>query len=1276
MLPVTALAANSVESGTCGNNLIWTIDSNETLIISGTGSMTDYDYYSKLPPWHDKDIACVIVEDGITHIGTYAFYGSNASKITLPTGVREIPEGAFYGNINLKHITIPDGVTKIDGRAFFYCSLESISLPKTLKSIANQAFYLTPLNDVYYAGTEEEWNNIFIGSQGGYNDSLTSATIHFNSSGPNDTIGSDDTDATSEHVYFLTGYDETSRELMFGSNNMLSPDTYIVTNNFDMSNIDQLLGKYVFVTAEQAEDNVLQYTVTDVQPVESAIGEVSATGEHSLTIDGTEHPVSENLIVGIWEGEEVLYHVYNGTIVGATLLEKKTGTLEAWDSTTGQVTIDGTVYPTNYLSDLAESIDQLIGKKVEFAVAATSSYNPVLKLSFCPGFYFSTNAVTSCVEAGTTFDLYVGYYCEDGSLDFRSKDFISVVSNENVIDATPDGWDDTYGQHYTITARKAGGATLTVTNPQNSDAASLDLYVIEKETGYSFDNVPKLMYEDGKTTNFYNYNGMVVDEFAYTPHKDENGAIDYYTVTMTVYNSLDLYGAVTAFDAEGNPQGFCIIDKKEALPSDFVNTVKELILETGDLFYLIGNSHYYSGESITKKTEISIEVPVGGYIEISNSIYSDIALCANVISLVIDGLSKAKDIVDDTADFDGLIAAKPAIISEIISEDYIGKKLTDVFKDAAINELKNVNWNYNNYGECLQAFLDRLSESGIDLMESISKKIVSVTGIASITESVVMKIVPTGNLINFLYDLMGIGDQVVAWVTFQKSADFSTGIYIYAPSVGNSYNSNGISIIPATAVESNVVIHSYLVVDPYEVIITNSTFPNEQTYLEHSYETYNITMYKDGQEVQPDSIVTVKIPLSGTFQSLDIAKIKVYRINDDSTVTDMSATVIDGYAVFTTDHFSYYAVVYEGEITPPISEIYTITFNANGGAVSVATMTTGTDGKLSSLPTPTRSGYTFNGWYTAASGGDKITTNTVFSADTTVYAQWTHTGSGSSNNGSSGNGNNSGSSSYTVSVPSTIGGQISVTPSNANKGTTVTFTATPDQGYGLSNLTVTDVNGNELALTDDGNGKYTFTMPGSAVTISAVFAPEQLSNPFTDIKERDWFYNEVLYAYAHGLMEGIGNNLFAPKAVTSRAQLVTVLYRLEGAPAVTNRDAFTDVADSAWYCDAVAWAAANGIVDGYGNGKFGPDDPITREQMAAILYRYAAYKGYDTAANVDLSSYTDAGEIASWAVASLSWANAAGLITGRSAAALAPTGTATRAEVAAILMRFCENVVI
>ena len=229
--------------------------------------------------------------------------------------------------------------------------------------------------------------------------------------------------------------------------------------------------------------------------------------------------------------------------------------------------------------------------------------------------------------------------------------------------------------------------------------------------------------------------------------------------------------------------------------------------------------------------------------------------------------------------------------------------------------------------------------------------------------------------------------------------------------------------------------------------------------------------------------------------------------------------------------------------------------------------------------------------------------------------------------------------------------------------------------------TVTDASGDKIAAARTAYNKLTAAqkelvsnyhkLTAAEAEYAALTAPVVL--PFTDVTGH-WALDSIRKVYDLGLMTGTKATQFSPDTTLSRAMLVTILYRLEGSPAVSSASVYTDVATGAWYTDAVAWAAQHGITVGYGNGRFGPKDDITREQMAAILYRYAQYKTYDTTASANLRSYTDAGDISAWALEALQWANGAGLISGRSSTLLAPAGSTTRAETAVILVRFLEQI--
>ena len=261
-----------------------------------------------------------------------------------------------------------------------------------------------------------------------------------------------------------------------------------------------------------------------------------------------------------------------------------------------------------------------------------------------------------------------------------------------------------------------------------------------------------------------------------------------------------------------------------------------------------------------------------------------------------------------------------------------------------------------------------------------------------------------------------------------------------------------------------------------------------------------------------------------------------------------------------------------------------------------------------------------------------------------------------------------GSTRYPITVPEEDHGTVSVSPSRASSGQTVTITVTPDEGYKVGSVTVKRPNGSTVPVTGQGNGKYTFTMPSGGVTVDVTFIPEDW--PFVDVTEDKWYYDAVAYVYQQGIMVGMSETTFEPNTTVNRAQVVQMLYNLEGQPQVSGDSGFSDIWDDQWYAKAVAWVSANDVVAGYEDGTFRPTRAVTREEFAQILYNYAKFKGYDLSASADLGKFPDAGQVSSWAETALGWANGNGLINGHDDGRLDPKGSTIRAQAASILMNF------
>ena len=342
---------------------------------------------------------------------------------------------------------------------------------------------------------------------------------------------------------------------------------------------------------------------------------------------------------------------------------------------------------------------------------------------------------------------------------------------------------------------------------------------------------------------------------------------------------------------------------------------------------------------------------------------------------------------------------------------------------------------------------------------------------------------------------------------------------------------------------------------------------------------------------------------------------------------------------------------------PPTPTEFTVTFDGNGGTPSVDSMPT-IDQKLSSLPSASQRGsYRFLGWYLA--DGAEITTDTVFSANTTVYAHWTYTG-----------GSGSVSTSYTITIRDSRDGNVTANRRSAPAGATVTITITPDSGYVLETTSVTDKNGNDLKLTDKGNGKYTFTMPGSKVEVKVTFMEDNsVLNFFYDVPNDAYYYEAVKWAQEKGITGGIGNSLFAPNQPCTRSQIVTFLWRVAGSPVVNYLMPFTDVDEGAYYAEAVRWAASEKIVEGTTAATFAPNATVTRAQVVTMLYRFAKAQGMDTTqGGMTIREFDDFDSVPAYALEAMDWAVNTGVFKGDNNRLL-PQNACTRAQIVTFLWR-------
>ena len=305
-------------------------------------------------------------------------------------------------------------------------------------------------------------------------------------------------------------------------------------------------------------------------------------------------------------------------------------------------------------------------------------------------------------------------------------------------------------------------------------------------------------------------------------------------------------------------------------------------------------------------------------------------------------------------------------------------------------------------------------------------------------------------------------------------------------------------------------------------------------------------------------------------------------------------------------------------------QTYTVTFETSGGS-AVDPVTVDADSTVTKPADPTKSGYTFGGWYkdsTLQTPWDFA--NDTVTADTTLYAKWTANPPAPSYDDPD--------PTYAVSAPAAENGKIAVSPKNASAGSTVTITVKPNSGYVLETISVTDKNGNDLKLTDKGNGKYTFTMPTSKVEVKATFMEDNsVLNFFYDVPNDAYYYEAIKWAAENGITGGVGNSLFAPNQPCTRAQIVTFLWRAAGSPEPKNMSNFSDVPADSYYAKAVAWAVENGITTGTGDGKFSPDATCTRAQSVTFLFRASKASANGAPAFSDVAATAYYAEAVKWA---------------------------------------------
>lgn len=1052
-----------------------------------------------------SSLTSITISNSVTSIDRGAFSGCSClTSITIPCGVASIDECLFLGCSNLTSVTIPDGITSIGNCAFSRCdNLTSVTIPATVTNIGYSCFYGCSGLVVYYADSEEKWQNITLGSN---NNNLTNATIHYNSTGPNYD------EQAAGNVRFLSSYDPETGKVGFDESSTHIGLDYTLSDTIDKELAASLAGKYVL--AEIDSDSL---TVTDLKPVESKIGTISAIDKmaSTITIDGEVYPLSRDnsvltLFADLQIGKMVLYHIYQGDVVGCNSIEKQIGMLKSWDYTNQELVIDDIVYPINFLTDISflANVDQLFGKKVVFVGSSCNEQFFVFKLVPYTEMLNTPPKDVYTIEVGSEGTIYANIPLQSNALsvdyswissDGKIVSFVQGLSLSNI--------DGTYSGNMSVKnaiisipfyACSEGEASVTCTLADGTAVAVHKIKVVkygsnEKVIESNNYNVYKYSQNSFENYNQYierwydayeKYIQSILNAARQSSDSDYENNIEKQAKAMMQLDEKSLSPNLT-FD-ELKPSAEVKLSAYKALCETIQPVVdKQINLDKIDLkdttsfssstCKAIANAAfktsatYEYGDVVVEVSYGGLQIGVGSmacykknkpydkhYVMICPTLGSSTKCIEDYLTQLVKLEYKAIDNVYNSLAKD--ICGKT--LSKLTAE-YLGKKftkqLTEKIKAMGAGDIKgdlitlNIAWkNINNIGKkvisneeitledlgklknCIEfddssiedratkKALKAISKAQNDLYDEINRVVSNHAGeikppkktlpqmIKSwFTCPVNISIYKDGEQIGYVGDddiwynddiyIEERGGAKIIYSTPGDSISFKItgnddGLFSYSIEEYDSNKPTGRVNFYNIPVENGKSINVDLPTSNLADNTNNFKLEgNSASYLADEYIPVNDSagvnikasvrdntggqIHGSGEYVRGDAAVLYAIPdekyiFNGWFDTngklVSIANVYEFCARDDG------------------NYIAYFSLDNEDDI-----ETYTISFTAVGGITSDTMLTTDENGKLSKLPVATRDGYIFDGWFTAAENGQKITTDTVFTKDTTVYAHWT-----------------------------------------------------------------------------------------------------------------------------------------------------------------------------------------------------------------------------------------------------------------------------------------------
>lgn len=1222
LLPGTAWAAG-VTSGSCGTNTTWSFnESTGKLTISGTGATDDYAYsWGSNAPWaaYQSKIKSVYIESGVTRIGEGAFGGDmwancyeNLVAVTLPNTLESIGTYAFAGS-PLTSINLPSNLRTIEDCAFNYTNLATISLPSSLTTIGSAAFPDTLKSvripaSVTQIGSGAFGNYTFITVDTGNRSYVAEDNVLYNI-GKTEIICVGSLNATYTIPATVKTVDLSEFWYVPSLEKIIIPAGVELTNYFGppegfAPDASQNLALYFYGNAPSELDNGVGTLRNGEWACLNIYYVLGTSGwEEYLQKDYSDPFGVPYMKFALWTP---------GDATSPAIPEQKTGTF-MYDSMltekmeTYSYFYDETwFFKTGYQHELAQM-------SIRLAMAAASTSPTYVKDLYNQlGFKYTDKSIN--YPTPTTDS--IGYAIGSKQIIDNNNEVATLI----VIAVRGGGYEQEWASNVTLgtTSEHAGFADAA-----NTVAAAVQNYIQSIGaknnikiwiTGYS---------RAAATSNIAAQRFNAWANSGFVPGVSADNIFAYcFECPRTVMTNDPSYAAKKYDNI------FNIVN--------YIDIVPKVAPEAWG-YDRYGITYYVPSAEQTAKFSGAFEKMLYSYSKIANA------------AGIQDGGSAA---IKSAAYFKGQGAFFDKAVNKLAS--FFGSPFTYTvgYQDTLRSSMKKINGGSSDVGTAFNLLIEGIPAFAV-LHPIIFTKLVA----------------NVGNLKRAHYP-----ELCLAWMdSLSGKSEFVNSrtrqLRVNCPVDITVYNSEGILVVQISndqvAEIEDSTIAAFIDEDEQKVIV----LPVDDEFTVNVKATDDGTVTYTATEYNIDSGTTEKVI---SYYEVDVAE------NDTlvGLVENLNEVSSAQYPLYLNgvDEALSPSIEQSGsavqEFSVEVSKSGNGTVHGGGSYVS---------GEFVKVTATANSGESFLGWYVdnklVSSDAEYrflVNKNINITAKFTENIPTTPETPSNPNrpvnpnpNYPSNGGGGITSATNEIAVPSTTGGTVTVSPKSASKGNTITITAIPDSEYELVSLTVTGADGTNIDVSNAGDGKYTFTMPSGKVTVNAVFS-KTWSNPFSDVDESAWYYDAVKFANQNGLMDGVGNGLFAPNANLSRAMLAQILYNKEERPVVTTTSSFSDVVAEAWYANAVTWAATKNIVGGYGNGLFGPSDDITREQFAVILYRYA---GSPVPPNL-LLDFTDAYKVSGWAQDAIRWAVDQGILNGKGNGILDPTGKATRAEAAQMLKNY------